>query len=455
VRLLAQRVGLVLLLVGSLAAVGGSYRWSTFPLLLAALAVGALRWRRILRRSSHSLMLDAALLAILGVLALQLFPLPALLVDAVSPHSQRLRSLVRLDAPNASFHSLTIDQQATMHALATFSGVLIVFLIARSQFAQGGVRSLCRAIAAIGAILAVEGLIQRAATPQLVFGFWQPPDPSALPFGPFVNRNHFAAWLLLALPLTAGYLVAHARIHLPIGTASQLSARQVAHSNVPVLSAALGVMLVALLATLSRSALLGLCVSAALGWWMARRRLAGNVRWWLLVGGAVGLLITLAFVDVDGWAARLSGTFSSRVVDRSTIWRETLPLVRDFWLAGTGAGTYGMAMIVYQQSWMALPHLGSWAHFNQAHSHYLQVVAEGGILLTVPVAIALAAVTVAARRRLSADRTEMVWIRIGAVASLAGIAAQSIWETALRMPATAYLAAVVAAIALYERRDSV
>ena len=38
------------------------------------------------------------------------------------------------------------------------------------------------------------------------------------------------------------------------------------------------------------------------------------------------------------------------VANRLTIWRETMPIVRDFWLAGTGAGTYQRAMCVYQQS---------------------------------------------------------------------------------------------------------
>ena len=66
------------------------------------------------------------------------------------------------------------------------------------------------------------------------------------------------------------------------------------------------------------------------------------------------------------------------------IWRETLPVVRDVWLAGTGAGTYQKAMMVYQQSERTV-------YFNQPHNHYLQVAAEGGLLLAGAVSLALAA----------------------------------------------------------------
>jgi O-antigen ligase len=135
------------------------------------------------------------------------------------------------------------------------------------------------------------------------------------------------------------------------------------------------------------------------------------------------------------------------------IWRETLPVIRDFWAVGTGAGTYAAAMLVYQQSAIWIPHLAAWAHFNQAHNHYLQVAAEGGVLVGAPVATALALLAVFLRRSLAADRTEMFWIRLGAAAALAGVAAQSVWEIPLVMPANGVLAACLAAVVLHERGE--
>jgi hypothetical protein len=42
----------------------------------------------------------------------------------------------------------------------------------------------------------------------------------------------------------------------------------------------------------------------------------------------------------------------------------------------------------------------------------------------------------------------MFWIRLGALAAIAGVLVQSIWETGLRMPANAMLLAVLAALAV-------
>ena len=129
--------------------------------------------------------------------------------------------------------------------------------------------------------------------------------------------------------------------------------------------------------------------------------------------------------------------------NRLLIWRDTIGIIRDFWLTGTGAGTYVTSMIVYQRSspgWL----------YNQAHNHYLQLVSEGGLLLGVPVFAALVFFTRDAWRRLSRDGSGMFWIRAGAFCGLAGVAAQSLFETGLTMPANAALAGIAAAIVVHD-----
>ncbi len=54
-------------------------------------------------------------------------------------------------------------------------------------------------------------------------------------------------------------------------------------------------------------------------------------------------------------------------------------------------------------------------------------------------------------RAVRADKGEMFWVRVGAAAGLAGLAAQSIWEVALIMPANAVLAGMLAGLLLYQR----
>jgi hypothetical protein len=86
---------------------------------------------------------------------------------------------------------------------------------------------------------------------------------------------------------------------------------------------------------------------------------------------------------------------------------------------------------------------------NAAHNHYLQVAAEGGLLIGMPVAVALALFLRASREALAADESAMYFLRAGALGGLVGVAVQSVWETGLTAPANAVLAAIVAAMVVH------
>ena len=120
-------------------------------------------------------------------------------------------------------------------------------------------------------------------------------------------------------------------------------------------------------------------------------------------------------------------------------------MIRDFWLTGTGAGTYAQSMLKYQTTTKRVL-------FNQAHNEYLQLLAEGGLLLSVPALVALLAWIRIAWRRLQQETQAMRWVRTGAAAGIAGLAVQGLFETGLRMPANAMLFALLAAIVVHEPR---
>ena len=208
------------------------------------------------------------------------------------------------------------------------------------------------------------------------------------------------------------------------------------------LTAAAAVMISALLATLSRSGILSLAVAvivSAVLWWP---RAAGR-RWWAAAGLVVAVGLGFARADLPALAERVTQSGSS-IENRVRIWNDTLPIVRDFWLTGTGAGTYRTAMLYYQRSDRVV-------QFNQAHNHYLQAAAEGGALLLGLAVCALFALGRAVSRHGSAEIHGTQWIRAGAMTGLIAVALQSIWETGLVMPANAALAAVLAAVAVHKR----
>jgi O-antigen ligase len=126
------------------------------------------------------------------------------------------------------------------------------------------------------------------------------------------------------------------------------------------------------------------------------------------------------------------------------VWRDALHIIGDFPWFGTGLGNYGLAMLVYQSGPRE-------AIFFQAHNDYLQLFAEGGLLVAIPAIVTVWILVRTVRRRLAerADSVPTYWIRAGAVSSLAGIAVQSAVEFSLQLPGITVLFVVVAAIATH------
>jgi O-antigen ligase len=384
--------------------------------------------------------LDRALLLLCVVVVVQLVPLPGL----VSSETIRVRAALSLSpALEPGWGPLTIDVAQTAWAAIELVGAVALFVAVRDRFASGGIRRAVRAIAIIGLAVSALAIAQSATAGRSIYWLFETEHEGPLPLGPFVNRNHFATWAIMVIPLCLGYVAAHAQVHRSPGqeTSGSISA---ALSRIAWLIAAITLLSLALVISLSRSAAAGLGVSGLITLFAVRSVLEPSQRRRLIVATAVLLILAMSWTDASAVRDKVAGS-TIDFEHRTRIWRESLPIVRDFLPSGTGAGTYELAMRVYQQSDRRV-------YFNQAHNHYLQLLVEGGLLLTIPFVLAAVAFVRVARQRLGADRSGMRWVRVGAACGLGAVAIQSIWETGLVMSANATLAAVLAAIVVHERR---
>ena len=253
-------------------------------------------------------------------------------------------------------------------------------------------------IMGLGVVLSVIGVVQKALidpTQPLVYGFLR---PRGNPFGPFINRNHFAGWMIMALPLVAGYCVPCSRRR---GGRSGLRARLrwlttvEAGQVVPAVFCALP-MGMALALTGSRSGVAGFAVAMLVFGYFAVRRLKER-RARLLVGGYLLVIVigAIAWAGTDMALVRFT-TARSDSAGRLLAWRDALRIVTDFPWFGIGLGTFGEAMLVYQTAgrpWM----------YAEAHNDYLQLLAEGGVLVVIPSLMVLSLVLVGIRRRLTLE----------------------------------------------------
>ena len=391
-------------------------------------------------------MLDRSLLLLAAALLFQLIPLPPSISGFIAPHAAHTRETLALaPMPRASWHPLTLDVEATAWAAVELMGVVALFLAARERFRLHGVRRITRAVAAVGFGVSLLAVAQAATSGRAIYWAFPTPFEGPLPFGPFVNRNHFATWAIMAIPLCAGYIAARADAHhrplRHVNTRARVL--DLSDDRTLWLTASITALLVALVLSLSRSAALGLGLSSGVTIFLVRRALhPARVRA-LLVATVLILGFAVSWADPGAVRERIAGS-ADAVWSGMTIWRETGPIVRDFTATGTGAGTYEIAMRVYQRSDRSI-------FFNQAHNHYLQLAAEGGLLLVLPFVLAAASFVRNARERLTSDRSGLWWVRVGAACGLGAVAVQSVLETGLTMSANAALAAVLAAIVVHKR----
>lgn len=432
------------LVAWSVFAFAGVYAWTTLPVLAGALVMTA-RVRPAIA-APETRVLDICLLAGLAWGALQAVTLPGAVRDWLSPGAGQVDAMFRVGAtgPPPS-GSISVDPVATINTVVLGVALLLIFFCCRDAFHEGGLRRMARAISWIGLALVLETIVQVAVSPKRIYGFWVPFDPGTGPFGPFVNRNHLASWLLMALSLSVGYDVARFRAH----GYDQLHQPQIDDSRALSRGLWLGtsgiLMAVGLLVTLSRSGVMAMLVVLTWGGWIARRKLGRTARNWILAIATLALVVATAYVNLGAWLTRLDETLKLGAGGRPAIWKDTLHVIDLFPLTGVGVGAYGTAMVALQQA----DHV---VYFNQAHNEYLQTLAEGGLLLAVPLVIAMASFVLTTWNRLDDEHSSAYWIRLGAVMGLGGLAFQGIWETGLRTPANAVLAAVLAAMAVHKPR---
>lgn len=438
---------LVLLAGWTVFAFGGTYRWTTIPFLLGVVWLAALEHPRPARRPFR--LLDASIIACLTVVVLQLIPLPSGLRQWISPAALAFDSVMRFGAPGDPLagppRPLSIDPAATAWVLAMGIGLVAVFWCGRAALVRGGVRTVARGVAWLGLAVAAFAIVQHGTAPKLLYWHWRPLSPSATPYGPFVNRNDLACWLVMALPLVIGYASAH--IHSLRHRDGTVALATVLDSTTVWLVGSACLMMGALLVSLSRSGITAGAVSMGALVWMSRSRVRGGRTPWLL-GGILATTVAIAtvYVNVGALANRVGESLAVGVGGRRAIWHDSWTMTKDFWATGVGAGAYQRGMLVYQQGSRTF-------YFNHAHDEYLQVLAEGGVLLSVPAGIGVLALAGSARRRLRADRSAAYWIRAGAASGMVAAAVQSVWDVGLQMPANGVLFAILAAVALHEPKS--
>lgn len=435
---------------------GAVYPWAYWPLAAgcAALGLSAILvtepWR-----DPRTVALGGALAAVAAAILLQLVPFPAKVTAVVSPELAAFFQRSQVGYQSSSFQTLSIAPASTAVALGLFVPFALLLVGLGRGLRSVSLDWLITGLMALGVGLALIGIIQKTMIDEvqpLVYGFWKPQQGGRV-FGPFINRNHFAGWMVMALPVVIGYScgVVHA-LRPPRGrSASDLVhwATSVEANRFVLAAGAILVMGASVALTQSRSGMIGMAAGVAVvaGFVVARAtrpqvRLAALLYFAALIVGAI--VWTGAGSTVNRFAEA-----PDAVQGRVSVWRDATRIIGDFPAAGTGLGSFGQAMLVYQSGRREMM-------YAQAHNDYLQLAAEGGVLVVAPALVALALLVRNIRRRMTSPDDDVLtaWVRVGAVAGLVGIGVQSLMEFSLQMPGNTVMFVFVAALAMHRPRRS-
>ena len=435
---------------------GAVHPWAYLPLFSACGAVGLLALvfsqRRDREVSNISKSLAIGLVVLIVAVGVQLVPLSRTMLGHVSPATNSLLQQYDLEySLSNSLHPLSIRPDDTLLSLV-FIVALGLFLVGATRALSGrSWRAMVRGLVMLGALLALIAIIQKATGTDKAYGLWLPLSKS--PFGPFGNKNHFAGWMLMVLPTGLGYFLGLVEHRV------QSSKRDWRNrilwfgspeaSEILLVGFAIGLMGLSLVLTLSRSGITAFLFAVIIiGWRMIR---AQSGRHWILVAACV---VSLAVVSVE-WTgtysviARFAALRGSGLAGRLITWRDTLRIIEAFPLTGTGLNTYGQAMMFYQT--VDLGNLYMWAH-----NDYLQLAADGGLLLGVPIAVLIGLFVreVVHRFRERADDRLAYSIRLGAVTGLIAVALQDVVDFSLQIPGNAAVFVLLCALAVARGRNT-
>ena len=340
--------------------------------------------------------------------------------------------------------AISVDPFATRLFVVRLLAYLIFFAAALTFIdSQGRAKRAGIAIIIFGSVMAFFGILQRMTSPDAIY--WFRPTPQAIPFGPFVNQHHFAAFMEMTSGLTLGLL---------FGNGLKRDRR-------PFLMIAVVLMGIALMFTGSRGGVIsyvGVVTFALTATYLLRRRSgkkggqetpgAGRVA--LLLGtSALVLIVAGSVFYLGGGESILRGVgLSLGDADISTgriqFWTGALRIFAANPILGSGLDSFGVAYTPYDlQSGIF--------RVEQVHNDYLQALSDGGILGFACVAAFVVLLFWKGIKTISTSKNNLARsTALGSLAGCVGIAIHSFFDFPLRTPSNAlfFLLLVVLATTL-------
>lgn len=309
-----------------------------------------------------------------------------------------------------------VTEVSALHFLA-----LLIFLAAFLTYVNSleRLRKLVYVITIFGFVFAFFAILQAVLSPTKIFGIYEP--KYAVPFGSFVNRHNFAAYMEMTLGLPLGLMFAGA-----VGRDKRL-----------IFITAVGLMGIALLLSGSRGGFVSL-VAEIFFLIILTTKTTNKVQFAVKIFLSVLLMAVIIagaiLIGGESSLTRFAETAASSdfSTNRTHIWNVTLSVIKNTMPFGAGLGAYGNAYTAYDS-------LNGLERVEQAHNDYLQILADAGIVGLILGAYFLYELFKTGLRHAKTSSKFRRGIAIGALAGCFAILVHSLFDFVLHTTAIATL----------------
>lgn len=336
-------------------------------------------------------------------------------------------SLAEIGGVSGIGRTISIEPFWTQMFAFHFLALFFIFAAALTYLDSAArLRKMTLLITIFGFAFAFFAILQSVLSPTKIYGIYA--VEYAKPFGSFVNRHNFAAYIEMAIAVPLGLLFSGA----------------IARDKRLIYLTAVGLMGIALILSGSRGGLISLLAMVVFILILTNKnRGTSSVGLKIALAGLLTAVIIGGAIMIGGESSltRFAETAVSNDIttNRTHIWNITLQVIKNNLPFGAGIGAFAAAYTPYDS-------MNGIERVEQAHNDYLQILADAGI-----VGLILAAFFIYQlfRTGLQNIKTENLFRRGVAVGALAGcfaILVHSIFDFVLHTTAVTVLFLMLAAM---------
>ena len=335
-----------------------------------------------------------------------------------NPLNWPLLGLIAIGLLQLLFHGTAYSFLTRLQLLKLAAYFIILFLSAQAFRSRNDLTVLAWCIILFCFAISLLTIVQHFTAGQTIY--WVEPVNGSEPYGPYVNRNHFAGFVELTLP---------------IGLAL-MAFRGLRRDVMPLMALFTVVPLSALVLSGSRGGLLGFAFEIGiLGWMMQKRRALRSGRLAVVGAAVAAALFFVAWVGATRAVQRLSALRSPDVTlgRRVSMARSAVHIFLDHPLKGCGLGTMVAVFPRYETDYDGRT-------VDHVHNDYLEGLAEAGLLGGLCGAVFLWVLFREARKNFAAEQGHFsLGLHAGAIMAVGGMLLHSLADFNLQLPANALL----------------